>query len=255
MAISFTAKVCTSVNRRVKRDLTEFLVPRFSCQNRPDTAINRVMTDTHPVRRTSDDSIPTRASLLQRLQGLEGEQGWQEFFEIYWPFIYRSAVSCGLRDADAQDVAQQTLVAVWKGLPKFKYDPERAAFRTWLIGILRCRIADHHRKNARRPAVATPEDGTGTAPLERLPDPGSAAPEPSTDAEWEENLLRAARERVWKRMSQRDVQIYEHYERLNRKAGATARDLHVTTAHVYVARYRVEKELKKELARLRKEIY
>jgi hypothetical protein len=99
------------------------------------------------------------------------------------------------------------------------------------------------------------EKGTATTPLERLADPNGGTPELALDTEWEENLLRAARERVWQRLSQRDVQIYEHYLRLNRKAGATARDLNVTTAHVYVARYRVEKALRKELARLQKELY
>ena len=100
------------------------------------------MTDTRPVPDPKEDPIPTRVTLLRRLQELEGEQGWQEFFDIYWLFIFRNAMAAGLNESDAEDVAQQTLVAVWKGLPAFRYDPKRAAFKTWLIDILKCRIVD-----------------------------------------------------------------------------------------------------------------
>ena len=211
------------------------------------------MTDLRQAPKAKDDSIPTRVTLLRRLQELEGEQGWQEFFDIYWLFIFRNAMAAGLNESDAEDVAQQTLVAVWKGLPAFRYDPKRAAFKTWLIDILKCRIVDLRRKQARRPTVALAGEDTGTAPLERVPDPASVEPHARWDAEWEANLVRAARERVWKRLSPRERQIYEYYESRERNVGDTARELGITSARVYVARYRVEKELKKDIKHLRKE--
>jgi RNA polymerase sigma-70 factor (ECF subfamily) len=210
------------------------------------------MSDTRLASKPNDDSIPTRASLLRRLQDLEGDPGWQEFFDIYWLFIFRNALAAGLGEADAEDVAQQTLIAVWKALPTFRYEPKRAAFKTWLIDILKCRIVDLRRKQARRPTVTLAEEGTGTGPLARLPDPASTGPDARWDAEWEANLVRAAHERVWKRLSQRDRQIYEYYELRERNAGETACELGITVARVYVARYRVEKELKKEIEHLRK---
>ena len=213
------------------------------------------MSYPHSTPRPNDDSIPTRATLLRRLQEFEGEQGWQEFFDIYWLFIFRNAMVDGLNEADAEDVAQQTLVAVWKGLPKFRYEPERAAFKTWLIDILKCRIVDLRRKQGRRPTVALAGEGTGTAPLACVPDPASLTPDARWDAEWEANLLRAARERVWQRLGQRERQIYEYYESRERNVRETARDLGITSARVYVARYRVEKELKKEIEHLRRDWY
>jgi RNA polymerase sigma-70 factor (ECF subfamily) len=224
----------------------------FSCQNPAALAVNGLMTDSRRVPKSNDDSIPTRSTLLRRLQSFQDEAGWQEFFEIYWLFIFRNALADGLSEADAEDVAQQTLIAVWKGLPKFRYEPKRAAFKTWLIDILKCRIVDLRRKQARRPTVSLGEADTGTESLARVPDPASVAPEARWDAEWEANLLRAARERVWKRLGQRERQIYEYYELKERKAGEAARELGVTSARVYVAKYRVEKELKKEIEHLRK---
>ncbi len=210
------------------------------------------MTDTEPMAKSNDDSIQTRSSLLSRLQNGDGEKGWQEFFDIYWPFIYHSALSRSLSDADAQDVTQQTLVAVWRGLPTFRYDPKRAAFKTWLIGILKHRIADLERQKVRRPAEASIDEAAAAATIEQVPDPGSDPTDVRADAEWEANLLRAARERVWKRISRRELQIYEYYEQRERHVRATARELNITAARVHVARYRVEKELKKEIDFLRK---
>ncbi len=202
--------------------------------------------------KTDDDSIETRSSLLRRLQISENEKGWQEFFDIYWPFIYHSALRRGLNDADSQDVAQQTLIAVWRGLPSFRYEPNRAAFKTWLISILKHRIADLDRKKARRPTETSIDEGAAAATLAQVPEASSEAVDARSDAEWEANLVRAARERVWRRMSQRELQIYEYYEQREGSVGGTAKDLNVTAARVYVAKYRVEKELKKEIDFLRK---
>jgi RNA polymerase sigma-70 factor (ECF subfamily) len=88
--------------------------------------------------------------------------------------------------------------------------------------------------------------------LARVPDPTSLAPDARWDAEWEANLVRAARERVWKHLSQRERQIYEYYELRERDSKQAARDLGITAARVYVAKYRVEKKLKKEIEHLRK---
>jgi hypothetical protein len=38
-----------------------------------------------------DDSIATRASLLDRLKDREDQASWQEFFDTYWHLIYRVA--------------------------------------------------------------------------------------------------------------------------------------------------------------------
>ena len=60
------------------------------------------------------DSIPTRHSLLNRLKDWRDEASWREFFETYWELIYNVARKAGLNDAEAQDVVQETVIAVAK---------------------------------------------------------------------------------------------------------------------------------------------
>ena len=79
------------------------------------------------------DSTPeTRASLLIRVRDPADQAAWHEFVEIYRPLILRLARQKGMQDADADDVAQEVLVAVARAVEQREHDPKRAKFRTWL---------------------------------------------------------------------------------------------------------------------------
>ena len=77
-----------------------------------------------------DTLIPTRRSLLMRLKEIDDHASWQEFFDTYWRLLYSVARKAGLADAEAQDIVQDTIVSVARGMPGFRYDPEVAAFKT-----------------------------------------------------------------------------------------------------------------------------
>ena len=62
------------------------------------------------------------------------------------PVLFRYAL-LQLRDYElVDDVVQETLLAAWQSSASFE---GKAALRTWLIGILKHKIADHWRNNAR----------------------------------------------------------------------------------------------------------
>jgi RNA polymerase sigma factor (sigma-70 family) len=74
----------------------------------------------------------TRPSLLIRVRNPADRAAWHEFVEIYRPIILRLARQKGMQEADAEDVAQQVLLAVAKAVEQREHDPQRAKFRTWL---------------------------------------------------------------------------------------------------------------------------
>src|SRR5262245_9772839 len=125
----------------------------------------------------SIDPIPTRHSLLNRLKDLGDRESWQEFFDTYWQLIYKVALKAGLNDAEAQDVVQETLIALTKTISEFKADPARGSFSAWLMRLTRWRIADQFRKRQGASNVAGPKlglslDNTGLAShMEQFPDP------------------------------------------------------------------------------------
>ena len=79
-----------------------------------------------------DDSLKTRSSLLCRLRNLDDQESWRAFFDRYWELLYNVAKKSGLGEPEAQDVVQETVIAVAKAMPDFRYDPVRGSFKQWL---------------------------------------------------------------------------------------------------------------------------
>src|SRR4051812_9937745 len=124
-----------------------------------------------------DDLIPTRYSLLSRLQDWDDQDSWKDFFDTYWRLIYAVAIKSGLTETEAQDVVQETVITVAKGIHTFKRDRKLGSFKGWLRNITRWRIVDQMRKRA-----------PGGVAMEEIPD-SAAAPEPLWDEEWRANLF------------------------------------------------------------------
>jgi RNA polymerase sigma factor (sigma-70 family) len=100
----------------------------------------------------------TRASLLIRVRDPADQAAWHEFVEIYRPVILRLARQKGMQEADADDVAQQVLVAVAQAVEQREHDPRRAKFRTWLH-----RVAQNTILNAL--SRGRPDRGSGDSAL------------------------------------------------------------------------------------------
>src|SRR5688572_10094841 len=77
------------------------------------------------------DDLPTRRSLLSRLRNVEDNESWRTFFDTYWRLLYNVARKSGLADHHAQDVVQETVIAVVRKIPEFRYDPVKGLFKQW----------------------------------------------------------------------------------------------------------------------------
>ncbi len=205
---------------------------------------------------TDESSLATRASLLGRLRDLQDQVSWQEFFDTYWQLIYRVALRAGLRDAEARDVVQETVITAAKHLPTFRYDPKVCSFKTWLLRLTRWRIIDQLRKRLpvdRHLEVAAEDDTTATALLDQLS--GGVAPdlERAWSDEWEQVVLAAALERVKQQVRPEQFQMFDLYALEGMPVAEVARLLGISLPRVYLAKHRVGKLLKAELQRLQAE--
>lgn len=207
---------------------------------------------------SDEESLATRQSLLRRLGDKDDAEGWQEFFGTYWGLIYRMARRAGLNDADAQDVVQETVIAVARKMEGFVYDPERGSFKAWLRQLTRWRIQNQllrNRREADRRHHRHPnEEEARTSTVERVADPASEEFESEWDTRWEENLLKVALDRTKRRVSPGSYRIYDCCVHQELAAGRVARLLRVNVAKVYLARHRVGRVVREELLRLRREI-
>jgi RNA polymerase sigma-70 factor (ECF subfamily) len=207
-----------------------------------------------------DELIPTRRSLLNRLKDWDDHESWKEFFDTYWKLIYKAAIRAGLNDAEAQDVVQETILGILKGMPGFEYQPEKGSFKGWLLRLTSWRIGDQlrDRRQGGAPndfAQTSTATGTGTetttSSLDRVPDPSGLKLQATWDEEWEHNLLDVAIERVKLKVDAKDYQLFDLYVFKERPVTEIARGLKVSAGRVYLAKHRIGKLLKKEIINLR----
>ena len=203
----------------------------------------------------TDRFLPTRQSLLSRLRDWQDHNGWREFFDTYWRLIYRVARQAGLDDATAQDVVQNTFIYLARRMPKFHYDPARGSFKSWLRRVTRSRISVFRRRAEAKepplPELQLEEDDVSV--WEAVPDPAGDALDEIWQREWEENLVKAALRRISPKVSAQQLMIFQLAALGEVPMKQVARKLDISLMQVYLARHRVGKLFKAEVARLRRD--
>lgn len=201
----------------------------------------------------NDELVPTRASLIHRLKNLDDQASWQDFYDIYSRLIVEMAVKSGLTRAEAHDVLQETIVAVARHMPTFKYDPSLGSFKAWLFTMTRWRIADEFRK--REPASQHPETATatGTRTIDRIPDL-NAPLDDAWEVEWEKSLLQAAVNKVKRKVDPEKYQMFDFYVNKGWPPEKVAAMFNVPVNQVYLAKHRVLELIRAEVERLNKEV-
>ena len=205
----------------------------------------------------TDLLLPTRQSLLTRLRDWQDQEGWREFFDTYWRLIYNVAAKSGLDDRDAQDVVQSTFIYLSRRMPKFRYEPKRGSFKSWLRVVTRSRINVYRRREKtgekfnREPIAG--DEGEDIFGVEQIPDPAGDALDDVWQREWEENLMNTATRRVRSKVTSQQLLIFRTATMTELSAGQVAKKLGVSLAQVYLARHRVGKLFKAEVQRLRRE--
>jgi RNA polymerase sigma-70 factor (ECF subfamily) len=198
--------------------------------------------------------IRTRTTLIKRLKDWKDQESWQDFFDIYWKLIYGVAVKSGLTETEAQDVVQETMIAVAKHMPNFEYDRRVGSFKGWLLKTTRWRITDQFRK--RGPAWAHPlpsdEDPAGVRNLEYLADRSHLAVEALWETEWRKNLLEAAIMKAKRKVDPQQYQLFDVYVNKQWAPDKVAQRFRVSVGQVYLAKHRVTAMVKEEVERLAK---
>lgn len=205
----------------------------------------------------TDDLLPTRRSLLGRLQNWEDQRSWQEFFDTYWRLIYQVARRAGLRETEAQDVVQETMLSAAKKMKDFQYDPALGSFKGWLLQLTGWRIANQFKKRAilRGSGSAVEQGASSSCAVEALPDSHACLNlERVWEEEWQQNLMQAAMERIRCKVNPKHFQIFELSVLKQKPVAEIKKFLGVSAMEIYLARHRLTKLLQREIERLRSEL-
>ncbi|MCX6896130.1 MAG: sigma-70 family RNA polymerase sigma factor [Verrucomicrobia bacterium] len=187
--------------------------------------------------------------MIQRLKNWQDQSSWENFFEIYWKLIYRFAIKSGLTEEEAQDVVQETMSAVARHMPSFKYDPAVGSFKAWLLNMTRWRISD---QRAKRQQVVCAE--SNSTEVNGVLDPSSQYLEAAWNAEWEQHMMEAAMARVRRNLDPQKYQIFDFCVNKGWPPEKVAQAFGVSIDQIYLAKHRVLEVIKEEVARLEREM-
>ena len=113
----------------------------------------------------------TSLSLLGRLRRSPESENWNRLVDLYAPLLRAGLRKYDVQDSDADDLAQEVLLAVSKDLGKFEHGGQPGSFRGWLKAILVNRLRKFWRARDRRPQARG--DSDIDARLAQLDDPAS----------------------------------------------------------------------------------
>ena len=185
----------------------------------------------------------TRASLLVRVRDPADQASWHEFIEIYRPIILRLARQKGMQDADAEDVAQQVLMAVAKALEQRGHDHKRAKFRTWLG-----RVAHNAILNAL--TRGKPDRGSGDSAIRALLTEHESHAGPESDLlrlEYRREVFRWAAKKVRKEFRQATWDAFWLTAVEGRAVEVVAEELAISRGAIYTARSRVVRRIQEKV--------
>lgn len=173
----------------------------------------------------------TPVTLIQQAQDPRNAAAWRRLLAYLEPLMVHWTRRLSLREPDALDLAQETLVDVFLQLRAF--DPGRS-FRGWVWTILKHRTQDFRRRLNRERAV----------PLDQSIDPArDDVPEMDQD-EFNQRLVAAVLDVARTEFSEATWKSFEEYVLKNRPAEEVARELGLSSASVYAAKSKVLKRLR-----------
>lgn len=167
---------------------------------------------------------------------------WEDFYGIYWGPILGYARKLGLNDADANDVLQETMVALMEILPRFQYDRAKGKFRNFLLTIVHRKCLAAFRRKERRQEIV----------LEEMNEPSVEAAQPGEgpdESVWREAMMYEALRRLEAdpRIRRETLEAFRAYVVEGKPAAEVATAFGIKENALYQIRSRI-------LARLREEV-
>jgi RNA polymerase sigma factor (sigma-70 family) len=216
--------------------------------------------------KTGNRNLRTSEDLVAGLRNLSDDRAWRQFWDEYGRLLWAEARQAGLETVECEEVVQDTLLTVARGIAHFRYNPAGPGFRMWLRAIARSRIIDQARKKKREQRLFVPEteaicerlrertwktsglhsSSLTPGPLEPATDArgdaGWDASEPQAEAEAYE-VLDHAISQLRQQANPWHFQVFQHLLQ-GQKPREVSRDLGVSRMAVYLIKKRLQRKLK-----------
>ena len=183
----------------------------------------------------------TNESLLVRAGNRNDQRSWREYYALYAPLIRRHAGHCGLDANDAEDVVQESMAALLKALPQFQYDRSKGRFRSYVRRMVQNKISNRLRQR-RSKQLRTHAMATLAAQSDEV--------ESVWDRDWQRAHLEYCLEQVSTRFAPEKLAAFRAYALEGQDIAAVCKRYKLTPNQVYLAKSRIVRRLRSELATL-----
>jgi RNA polymerase sigma-70 factor (ECF subfamily) len=188
----------------------------------------------------------TSHSLLLRA-GAGDPAAWERFDALYRPLVRGWLIRHQVHPQEADDLTQDVLFAVVRGIERFEHTGEAGSFRRWLRTITVNRARAFWRAGRCR-GVAPGGDAFLSA-IAQLEDPASGL-SAEWDREHDETVLRRLLELLGAEFEPQTMQAFRQLVFERRTGADVADELGMTLAAVYAAKSRVLHRLRAEAGEL-----
>lgn len=185
----------------------------------------------------------TKQTLIQRAQNPDDHQAWNDFVSYYESFVKMVLGKSGIPVSEEDDLVQNILLKVWKGLPNYEYKKEKAKFRTWLSTIIRNTVYTHYNK-------MKGEDGKREKFKVMIDNVSESSIEEIIEREWYDYIANIAMEKVKEVFSGQAIEVFK-MSLDEKNAKEISEKLGLTENTVYSLRSRVKRRLKQEISMIR----
>ena len=195
----------------------------------------------------------TRITLLMGFQtDSTSKQPWNEFYKIYGPVILAYGRKLGLKHDQAEDVLQETMMALMRILRDFTYDPAKGKFRNFLLTIVhRKALAAIRRAQKKDPISMAPNDVALESAVSKASDQSmsAATPLPAEEREdiWQESLMEQAMNMLMQdpKIQKQTLDIFLDYVVNDLPPAEVAEKYDIKENAVYQIKNRLVKQLRK----------
>ena len=167
----------------------------------------------------------TSISLLKDLSSGTAAARWTEFYRRYEP-VMRAFLQLHFPSVDSDDAIQESMVALMKALPEYRYTPDRNGhFRNYLVGIVRHKALDAlRRENVRNALKST------MAEEERERMKQVQPMDTQSDDGWRHSAMEAALEQVLEddSIAARTREVFRHVALMHEQPEDVARQFGIT---------------------------
>lgn len=190
----------------------------------------------------------TRHTLIEKLKDQHDGDAWDVFSSTYRSYIYAVLRKLNINHEDAADLQQDILLKIWKNLPDFDYQPNKAKFRTWLYSVIKNLAYNHlssrnsELKRIDRYFSLNNDCVVGSAELNNL-----------MQTEWQCYITHMAMLQLRKTFNPQSIEIFEKSLRGD-KVEQLANEYDLKENTVYRIKNRVKERMILEVAEIRKNL-